>query len=193
MEHAVSLFFKEMAYQMCDGYSVNTGWFTSGVHIRGVFDSPDEQFDPKKHSILFEFHQGALLRKELELVTVDILGMADAGTVITQVIDAWTSSVNDVITPGRNLKIEGRKIKIAGANGANGVYFKKTDDTLYMQLDPRDVVTNNPSELIVVIPYNLTPGTYHVEVATQYSGSGNLLKEIRRTVFDKILTVNPPQ
>jgi hypothetical protein len=34
MEHAVNLFLKEMAYSLCDGYSVNTGWFTVKAQIR---------------------------------------------------------------------------------------------------------------------------------------------------------------
>jgi hypothetical protein len=30
MEHAVNLFHNEMGYQLCDGFSVNTGWYTAG-------------------------------------------------------------------------------------------------------------------------------------------------------------------
>jgi hypothetical protein len=33
----VNHFFKEMMYQLCDGFSVNTGWFTVNVHIGGLF------------------------------------------------------------------------------------------------------------------------------------------------------------
>lgn len=36
MQHATELFLKEMAYQLCDGYSVNTGYFTASTLIRGV-------------------------------------------------------------------------------------------------------------------------------------------------------------
>ena len=31
MEHNVTLFLKEMAYQLMDGYSVNTGYFTANA------------------------------------------------------------------------------------------------------------------------------------------------------------------
>ncbi|MDR3308371.1 MAG: hypothetical protein LBS80_00255, partial [Tannerella sp.] len=70
MEHGANLWLKEMAYQLCDGYSVNTGWFTASVHIKGVFNSPNEHFNPEKHTVLFEFQQGSQLRKELENVSV---------------------------------------------------------------------------------------------------------------------------
>jgi hypothetical protein len=52
----VNHFFKEMMYQLCDGFSVNTGWFTINVHIGGLFHSVKEIFDPKKHHVTFKFH-----------------------------------------------------------------------------------------------------------------------------------------
>jgi hypothetical protein len=187
MEHATNLFFKEMGYLMCDGFSINTGWFTANAHIRGVFDSPGEAFNPEKHTVLFEFHQGATLRKELEQVTVEILGVADTGATIMQVLDVRTGSVNDLLTPLRNLKISGHKIKLAGDDPDIGVYFINTATTERTQVEAEDIVTNNPSEVIVVTPA-LALGTYQVEIVTQFT-VGALLKEPRSTTFDKVLTV----
>ncbi|MDR2125283.1 MAG: DUF4469 domain-containing protein [Prevotellaceae bacterium] len=190
MEHAVNLFLKEMSYRLCDGFSINTGYFTASVHIKGTFDSPDETFNPQKHTVLFEFHQGAKLRKELETVSVDILGVAEIGVIVTHVTDVKTGSINDLLTPNRNLKIAGHRIKIAGESEANGVYFVNISTQERTKVDPSDIVTNNPSELIVVIPA-LAAGTYHLEITTQFGGNSKFeLKEPRSTVFDKILTVN---
>jgi len=189
MEHAVNLWFKEMAYNLCDGFSINTGWFTSSVNIKGVFHTPTEKFNPKKHSVLFVFNQGSQLRKELENVTVDILGVADSGLFIAQVVDVKTGSVNDLITTNRNLRITGGRLKIAGDNPANGVYFINQTTNLRTKVEESDIVTNVPSEVMVVIP-DLLVGTYQVEVTTQYGGnSKHFLKEPRTAVFDKILTV----
>jgi hypothetical protein len=187
MEHAVNLFLREMGYQLCDGYSVNTGWFVAGVHIRGTFGSPAETFDPKKHVLLFEFHQGALLRKELEQISVEVLGVADTAAVIAQAIDVKTGSVNDLLTPGRNLKITGSRLKIAGENAGNGICFVNRTSGERTKVDATDIVVNNPSEVIVITPA-LAAGTYQLEVTTQYTPSV-LLKEPRTTVFDKTLTV----
>ncbi|MDR1222626.1 MAG: DUF4469 domain-containing protein [Tannerella sp.] len=187
MEHAVNLFLDEMGYQLCDGFSINTGWFTAGPHVRGVANSPKEQYNSEKHTLLFEFHQGATLRKELENVTVEILGVADVDAVITQVTDMKTASINDLLTPNRNLKITGYKIKIAGDHAANGVWFVNQSTGERIGMDDSDVVINKPSELIIVIP-PLTKGTYLLEVTTQYAIS-SLLKEPRTATFDKTLTV----
>jgi hypothetical protein len=50
------------------------------------------------------------------------------------------------------------------------------------------MVTNNPSELIIVTPA-LAAGTYKVELTTQYGGTTPLNKP-RTAVFDKTLTVH---
>lgn len=187
MEHATEIFLKEMAYQLCDGFSVNTGYFTAGTQIRGVFDSPSESFNTEKHNILFQFNQGEKLRAEIPNIEIDILGLADASTVILQVKDVKSGTLNDMLTPGRNLKISGSRLKIAGDHNANGVYFVNTATENRIQVEADDVVVNNPSELIVVIP-DLPSGSYRLEVVTQYAVSV-MLKEPRTAAFDKTLLV----
>lgn len=188
MEHATELFLKEMAYQLCDGFSVNTGYFTANTQIRGVFDSPSETFNSEKHSILFQFNQGEKLRAEIPNIEINILGVADASSAILQVTDVKSGSINDLLTPGRNLKISGTKIKVGGDNPGNGIYFVSTDTNTRTKVEESDVVVNNPSELIVIIP-TLPAGTYKLEIVTQQSGSTSL-KEPRTAAFEKVLTVS---
>jgi hypothetical protein len=187
MEHGVNLFLKEMGYQLCNGFSINTGWFTAVAQILGTFESITETYDDDKHTVMFEFHQGATLRKELENVTVEILGVAETGVMISQVLDVKTGSVNDMLTPNHNLKISGHKLKIAGNNPANGVYFIDENGNR-IQVDVSDIVINKPSELMIMIPA-LPQGMYQLEVMTQFSNGSTLLKESRTGVFDRILTV----
>jgi hypothetical protein len=189
MNHAVSLWLKEMGYSLCDGFSLNAdGWFTASLHIKGVFDSPAEKFNPEKRRITFEFQQGAVLRKETEGVTVEILGVADASLTIAQVTDVRTDSVNDLLTPNRNLHISGHRLKIAGNTPAHGIYFINQTTQERTRVEVQDIVTNNPSELIIVIP-ELAKGTYLLEVVTQYSTGGNLLKEPKTATLERMLTV----
>jgi hypothetical protein len=81
---------------------------------------------------------------------VNILGVADASLFIAQVTDVKTGSVNDLLTPNRNLRISGGKIRIAGENEANGVYFANTQTNERVKVDATDIVNNNPSELLIV-------------------------------------------
>jgi hypothetical protein len=99
-----------------------------------------------KHSVSFEFNQGSLLRKELAGVEVNILGVADASLFIAQATDIKTASINDLLTPNRNLRISGGKIKIDGDSDQNGVYFINTQTNERAKVDATDIVNNNPSE-----------------------------------------------
>lgn len=56
-------------------------------------------------------------------------------------------------------------------------------------VEQSDVAINNPSEVMIIIP-QLTAGTYHLEITTQFgSNTKTLLKEPRTAIFDRILTV----
>ncbi|MDR3115759.1 MAG: DUF4469 domain-containing protein [Treponema sp.] len=188
MEHAVDLFHKEMAYRLCDGFSVNTSWYNASTHVKGVFTSPAEPFDPAKHTVAVEFRQGAELRRELGLVSVQILGKAESGFFIAEVRDLRTGSVNDLLTPGRNAKISGGKLKVEGEDPSNGVYFVNEADGTRVKVDAADIVENQKGHLLIVVPA-LVAGTYRLEVTTQYGSGGTALKAPRTTAFDRLLTV----
>jgi hypothetical protein len=189
LRYASGVVLKEMAFLLCDGYAINTGYFNGSPHIRGVFNSPGDHFDPERHTLLVELHQGQLLREELQQVKVEILGVADTGARVDQVVDMKTGSVNDVITPGGNLKITGHKIKIAGTDVMNGIYFATGTATIIVPA--KDIIINQPSEIIIVIPATLTAKTYQLKITTQYSSGSTFLKKPRTVLFDKILTVKP--
>jgi hypothetical protein len=185
MEYAVNLWFREMAYHLCNGCSVNTGWFIVSAVIRGVFGRSNEKFNSAKHSVAFDFKQGTLLRKELENVEVSIVGVAGSPLFVIQVMDTNTGSINNLLTPKRVVRINGAKLKIAGDNPANGVYFVNREKKERIQADI--IIANKPSELLALIP-EMPAGTYSLEITTQYSGS-TTLKTPRTTVFHKPLTV----
>lgn len=187
MQHGVRQFLKEMGYLLCDGYSVNTGYFTAGSQIKGVFDKAEETFDPGKHRIRFRFKQGDILRNELSSVEVEIKGAAESGLSIFQVTDVRTGSVNRLLSPNRSLKIRGRKIRVAGDNDEAGIYFVNQFSGESTRVDPVDLVVNNPSELIIINP-DLQAGTYKLQVTTRFSRHC-LLRKPRTVIFEKELTV----
>jgi hypothetical protein len=186
MEHNVNLFLKEMAYQLMDGYAINTGWFTANAQIRGVFNGKTETFNHEKHSVLFRFNQGDLLRKEIPNIKVNITGVGDSGILISHVVDSKSGAVNDIITPGGTLKIKGGKLKIAGDNPDIGISFEDQNGNI-IKVEQKDIIVNKPSELIIQIP-NLTPGKYQLTICNQFA-NGVLLKEPRTAVYDKVLSV----
>ncbi len=187
LEHAVVIFLKEMAYQLCDGYSVNTGYFTAGTQIRGLFNGPSESYNSDKHNILFNFQQGEKLKAQIPNIEVEVMGIAKSGSAILQVIDANSGSINDKLTPGRILKVIGKKLKIAGDSPEIGIFFVNSLTNERLALATNDLVVNKAKELIIIIP-DLKSGSYHLEVVSQYSGS-HLLKRPTVAQYDHLLTV----
>jgi hypothetical protein len=172
---------------IADGGAVNTELFNAFPSISGIFDSPDAPFDHTKHKINIKLHPGVVLRSAVSSVKPKRIAAVVTGTVITAITDLKTGTINSTLTPGRDAKLSGSKLKIAGTEADVGLYFvPDTGDPI--KVDPSDLVVNNPSEVIAVIPA-LNAGTYCVRIITQYSSSSKLLKVPHTFTFDKELTV----
>jgi hypothetical protein len=188
MKINVELFFKEMCYLLKDGFAVNLGYFIVTLCIKGIFKGIKDRFDTMRHSVYFLFTQGEILRREASEVEVEITGVGETGILIVAVVDVKTGSVNDQITPDRNLRIKGSKLKLAGDNPNVGVYFVNETTGEIIKVEDDEIVDNKPSELMVVVP-RLASGLYNVKVVTQFTNSV-LLKEPRTTTFEKTLFVS---
>jgi hypothetical protein len=174
VEH-VRLFFKETAYQLCDGFAVNTGWFSIKPVIGGLFESADEGFDPKKHAVTFRFRTGAPLRGLARDVDIEMEGAADGGGFIERFADAESGSVNKTVTPGGFFTAGGCKIKVTG--GADcGVWFVAKAGQPRRYKVERALFENTSSKLIGLVPA-LPAGEYFVEIKTCYTVGGIDLKE----------------
>ncbi|MDR1220225.1 MAG: DUF4469 domain-containing protein [Treponema sp.] len=172
---------------IAEGGAVNTELFNAFPSISGVFDTPDEPFDHTKHKVNIKLHPGVVLRSAIASVKTRRIAAAVTGTVITSVTDLKTGLINGTLTPGRDVKLSGAKLKIAGDKLDVGLYFVPAGSGAEVKVDPSDIVVNNPSEVIAVIPA-LPAGTYRVRIITQFS-AGKHLKTPHTYTFDKDLTV----
>jgi hypothetical protein len=172
---------------IAEGGAVNTELFNAFPSVSGVFDTPDQAFDHSKHKVKINLHPGVVLRSAVSQVKPKRIAAVVSGTIITSATDLKTGSINGTLTPGRDVKLSGAKLKIAGDNLDVGLYFVPTGGGAEVKVDPSDIVVNNPAELIAVIP-PLPAGAYRVRIITQYT-SGKYLKTPHTFTFDKDLTV----
>ncbi|WP_251622014.1 DNA-binding domain-containing protein [Odoribacter lunatus] len=170
------------------GFSVGTGVFYAYPSVSGVWYDKNETFDEKKHKVSVNFQLSAALREGIKQVGVEVLGVSSAGPEISGVTDTWTGELNGLITPDEVVTVKGRNIQIAGEDEGNGIRFIRVDDNSVIPVDMRRLTVNNPSSLSFRVP-KLTPGDYHLELTTQYSAGGSLLKQARTTRFEKVLNV----
>ncbi|MEL7589326.1 MAG: DUF4469 domain-containing protein [Prolixibacteraceae bacterium] len=53
---------------------------------------------------------------------MSVQGVADTMLSVLQVTDIKTGSVNDLLTPGRNLKINGYKVRVRASMPTTGIF-----------------------------------------------------------------------
>lgn len=185
----VRQFFDEVAYQLCDGYSVNTGYFSLHPRIGGGWENALEPFDRKKHPIRFGFRALKPLRDLANFIEVNIEGVAETTGFIAEITDVTSEAVNETLTPGGQFAMIGHKIKVAGESADLGVYFVNVDNPAQRLKAHGNLAENAASKIIGILP-ELAAGRWQVEVVTQFTGSGSTSLKSPRTIRgDFILTV----
>jgi hypothetical protein len=145
---------------IADGGAVNTELFNAFPSITGVFDTPKEAFDHTRHKVKINLHPGTTLRSAISQTKPRRVAVL-TGTVITSVTDLKTGSLNDKLTPSRDVRLSGSKLKIAGDTPEVGLYFVPAGGGTEVKVDPSDIVMNHPSDIIAVIPRSQqAPTTY---------------------------------
>ena len=187
VEH-VRQFFDEAAYQLCDGFAVNTGYFSVHPNVGGAFDRVDGERDRKKHPVTFRFRARAPLRALAEHIAIEVEGLADLTGYIAEFVDVSTESVNETATSGGQFRISGHKIKVEGEEAGVGVWFIPADNPAGRVKAAGRLAENTASKVIGMIPA-LGPGDWKLEIVTRYSSGSFLLKEPRTAAFQGELTV----
>jgi hypothetical protein len=176
----VRQFFDELAYQLCDGYAVSTGYFSIHPNVGGTFNSDKEGHDHKKHPITFRFRTRKPLMELARAVAVDVLGVADASGYIDEFVDFDTDAVNTIFAANNLFAVHGHKIKIAGDDPACGVYFVPADDPSKAVKAAR-IADNTGSKITGVTP-PIVAQYIKVEIRTQYTGSTTTLLKSPRVI-----------
>jgi hypothetical protein len=178
LEH-VNWFNAEVAYQLADGYAVSNDWYTIYPHIGGTFESPRDKHDPEKNKISFRFSPRKRLRDIIKNISVEIQGVADTNGFINYLIDQEDAEFgHNMYLPGNMVAIYGSKIKIAGDNPGNGVFFVPVDDPSRAVKMAR-MGDNNPARITGIAP-DTQCAQNRIEIRTQYNGTNNtFLKEPR--------------
>lgn len=190
MTRSVNAWLKEMGYQLCDANGVNTGYFTASLHIKGVFNTATEAYNPKKHTLLFDFQQGSLLRKELEEVNVVVAGVADTLPLPETLIDCTTGVLNETLTLGGIFEIKGFNLKFIPEEDDNGIFL--TEITSETVTKVAIVPTNTQQHLMGQVPAGLPAGDYTLSVATRWNSTGKPLKSLKTGQFVGTLLLGAP-
>ena len=170
------------AYIVGNGDGINLPLFNIGFSLSGVFDGATDSYDPKRHRLHANISKGTVLRNAESEVKLTKINASSPQPQILEVKDSVTGKVDEVLTAGGAVEINGVNIKIAGDNAACGLYFVDENGA---ETKAVTVIQNKPATVLSLIPA-LATGSYRVKITTQYSG-GNLLKEPKTTIYGKAL------
>lgn len=167
------------------GETINLPLFKTSFSISGVFDRASDTFDPARHEVKVNVNAGKVLKDALQRLRVEKITVPENVPHIIEVKDSISGQVNSQITAGGVLDITGSLLKVGGEQPDNGVYFIAADGTKHKV---ETLVENKPARLIVIIP-PLPPGSYTLQVTSQFNSVSTGLKNPRTGTFGQTLTV----
>ena len=173
---------------LADGSSVKTELFHIHPSIQGVFDGKEDGFDPGRHKVRLKLRPGSFLREVPKKLRVKKQNSV-IKSYVECVTDIKSGSENDSLTPGKNIRITGHRLKIHGDDKSCGIYFIPEKSTVApVKVEASDVAMNKPSQIIAVIP-KLNKGKWYLRLVTQYSTGKRFLKRPPIIGYDKSFTV----
>ena len=164
----VKQFLDEMAYQLLDGYKINTGYFTIHVNVGGVFKDQRDQPDPQHNPMSVRFFPLKPLRDMARAVRVVNQGLAETSGHIALFWDGDLKAENTIFASGNQFILTGDKIKIEGDDPEVGLFFAPTDGSPAVKVTR--ILENNPSKIIGIIP-EVKHSFNRIEIRTQFSGA----------------------
>lgn len=183
----IARFNRKAAERVLGGYNVNTGLVYMRPVIKGVFR--DRTWNPALHGVYVAMNQGMDLRREVAGTVVNILGEQSDPIAIYTLADSTTGATGGTLTKGRNAELKGAYLKIAGDDPAVGITFRNIDTAEVTKLDAADIVLNEPSRLLILVPAALAAGEYELTVTTQFTGGNNILKKPRSTTAGVLVII----
>ncbi|MEM9423706.1 MAG: DUF4469 domain-containing protein [Spirochaetota bacterium] len=178
---------KVMKKAISAGEAMNLPFLKMHPVIKGVFDSPADGFSRNRHKVEMNLILGQALQELLLHVPVQKEEGESNTPLLEEVIDVASGSHNTGITANGMVKVEGARLKVAGDDPGNGIFFVAADGAETKVTAP--LGENQPGKLIFTCPALTVGDRYTLKVVTQYMRSNVLLKTPRAGVFAAPLTV----
>lgn len=177
----ITRFNRKAADLVLSGYNVNTGLVYMRPVIKGVFY--DKTWNAGVNSVYITINQGADLRNAVAETVVEIMGEQSNPLEILSITDSSTGKTDGTLTLGRNAELRGSYLKIAGDHPDCGITFTNTDTQVVTKLAMGDIVLNEPSRLLILVPAALAKGEYELTLTTQFTSGSIILKTPRTASF----------
>jgi hypothetical protein len=189
----VQLFNLECLLAIGENYNVVTDLFHAGIGFNGVVYDKDlgHHISGRAANAHVKLAQGEQAREAMKELTVSIAEQpAPVGPVIQAVTNPVTN-LPDTLDAGAMVLIQGMRLAVRGDKVDKiGVYFIATAGSPEVRIPADHLSPNTASKLQFVLPAEVKPGEWRVQVATQStSGTHVFTKDVRIYEYQHIVTV----
>lgn len=176
--------------KLLNGASVNFGPGVFKLAVNGAFTTKEPEWNGEEHKVVLQMTPTTQLYQMMEKVEVKVRGMAPVSTCIKTVRELPNGKINESITRGNAVELQGVKLKIAGDDPANGITLTNIVSGEITVIPTANLVANLPKKIIFILPISMKPGDYQLTLTTQFSNGSTLTKQPRSYRFNTILKVN---
>jgi hypothetical protein len=171
------------------GDGIDTELMIIHPSVQGVFHGANDSYDPVRHHIRTNLQRGTVLRDAAAKIKTRKVQVTDPIPTLQQVVDMVNNTVNDTLSRDSVMEIIGSRLKLLLEDSGNGIFMIPVDDPNDERQLP-NVIENKPARLMAMIPNDLQPREYYLEVRTTCSSNANRpSKTLKRGRFRKILTI----
>jgi hypothetical protein len=180
----------DLLEEVCRGYlsqgmAVSTHMWTIRLNLQGLFNEPDDLYDPDRHSLHLKMKAGADLEKKvLRAVRPVRVRKRTQDPVVDKVTDYKSGEKNRVLTPGGLIEIKGVHLRINYDRTDCGFFLVSAQTGAGRPKDRRleHVHKMTARTVLIGLPQDIQPGEYFLEACKQYAdlSRDGRLKEVLR-------------
>lgn len=175
----------EMALQ---GNNVNYDYFTLRCGVKGVFNSPNEPFDPSKHQVTASMSVSQEVRKAMDETLVENMGPAQHYAQMDTIINTVSGEKNLTLTSGQVLDIRGINLTVKGDDPSVGVFIQEEGAAAGTRIKVTILLNNEPKRLMFMVPASVQKDkTYRIVHISQAGTGTNQLVKTPRTAISGLL------
>ncbi len=165
---------------LAQSYSVSLPFATFSSGIKGIFDSPTDQYDPERHQVRPRVMAGAKLKHFFTYgVEVEKHLLDQTRPILFQYEDVESGTANTILTPNGIGRIYGKNMTMDTEQPDQGIFFVDQDG---QKIRVQKIAESRPSFCAFVVPQECVPGTYTIKFVNLHG------EELREGVFNKPLT-----
>jgi hypothetical protein len=177
----------EAVFLLADGYALKNKYYAQHQKVGGTVDRADTTWNREKNPIVIVHTKTAEMDKVFNTIEVVFEGAADVEAYIDEVMDMFTGTIDDTITPGENIIIHGNKIKFGDDDSVEGLFLTNQNTGEVVKVPRYSIPENGSTKIIAKVP-GLAAGIWRLKIVTQVVGS-TALKDLRTILYEVDLQV----